>query len=69
MKLIIRAITLLVAALIVSALGFTGVALGVAIVAKVWFGLFPVIALGLFILLILGIHSPASRTLVRKDLT
>ncbi len=49
------AIIALVISLIAGALGFTGVARGAAQIAKILFAIFLVIALGLFLLLILGV--------------
>ena len=49
------AVVALVVSLIAGALGFTGVAQGAATVAKVLFGLFLVIAILLFTLVVLGI--------------
>ena len=50
------AIVALVVSLIAGGLGFTGVAQGAASIAKILFGIFLVIAVGLFILVLLGIN-------------
>lgn len=54
------AITALVISLIAGALGFTGVARGAASISKILFGLFLVIAVVLFIMVIVGIDILAS---------
>ncbi len=51
------AIVALVVSLIAGGLGFTGVARGAATVAKVLFGIFLVVAVVLFILLLLGVGA------------
>ena len=53
-----------VVSLIAGALGFTGVARGAASVSKVLFGLFLVIALVLFLLVILGVDLLTSNDLI-----
>jgi uncharacterized membrane protein YtjA (UPF0391 family) len=60
MSLLGWAIVALVVSLIAGGLGFTGVARGAASIAKILFGLFLVIAVILFILVILGIDLLAS---------
>jgi uncharacterized membrane protein YtjA (UPF0391 family) len=55
MNLLGWAVIALIVAIIAGALGFTGVARGAATVAKWLFGIFLFIAVGLFILLALGI--------------
>lgn len=50
------AITAVIVSLVAGALGFTGVAQGAATTAKWLFGIFLVIAVGLFILVVLGIN-------------
>lgn len=57
------AIIALVISLIAGALGFTGVARGAAQIAKILFAIFLVIALGLFLLLILGVDLATSPAL------
>jgi uncharacterized membrane protein YtjA (UPF0391 family) len=57
MDLLFWAIVALVVALVAGGLGFTNVAAGAATVAKVLFGIFLVIALVLFILLLLGVGA------------
>jgi len=54
------AVIALVVSLIAGGLGFTGVARGAANIAKVLFGIFLVIAVILFILVIVGIDLLAS---------
>lgn len=49
------AIGALVVSLIAGAFGFTGLSAGAASVAKLFFGLFLVIALALFVLFVLGV--------------
>ena len=56
MELLTLAIVALVISLVAGGLGFTGVAAGAATVAKVLFGIFLVIALVLF-LVVLGIGA------------
>lgn len=58
------AIVALVISLIAGALGFSGVARGAASVAKLLFGLFLIIAVILFILLIAGVDLLASSGIV-----
>jgi uncharacterized membrane protein YtjA (UPF0391 family) len=58
------AIIALVVSLIAGALGFTGVARGAASISKVLFGLFLVIAVILFILVIAGIDLLASSGII-----
>jgi uncharacterized membrane protein YtjA (UPF0391 family) len=53
------AIIFLVIALIAGAFGFTGIAAGAATIAKVLFGLFLVIALILFLMIVLGVGAAA----------
>jgi uncharacterized membrane protein YtjA (UPF0391 family) len=55
MDLLTWAIIALVVAVIAGALGFTGVSRGAATIAKVLFGIFLVIALILFILILTGV--------------
>ena len=55
MDLLTWAIIALVVSLIAGSLGFTGVARGAATVAKLLFGLFLVIAVVLFILVLVGV--------------
>ncbi|MBK9054509.1 MAG: DUF1328 domain-containing protein [Chloroflexi bacterium] len=57
------AIVALVISLIAGALGFTGVAKGAAQAAKIFFAIFLVIALGLFLLLLLGVDLATSTAL------
>jgi uncharacterized membrane protein YtjA (UPF0391 family) len=57
------AIIALVISIIAGALGFTGVARGAAQIAKVLFGIFLVVALILFLLLIFGIDLATSASL------
>lgn len=57
MELLWWAIIALVISLIAGALGFSGVARGAATVAKVLFGIFLVIAIIIFILVLLGIGA------------
>lgn len=64
MDLLSWAVIALVVSLIAGALGFTGVARGAASIAKVLFGLFLVIAVILFILVIVGIDLLASSGVV-----
>jgi len=54
------AIIALVISLIAGALGFTGVARGAAQIAKILFAVFLVIAIGLFLLLLLGVDLATS---------
>jgi uncharacterized membrane protein YtjA (UPF0391 family) len=49
------AIVALIVSVIAGALGFTGIARGAATVAKILFGIFLVIALVLFVMVLLGI--------------
>ena len=51
------AIAALVISLIAGALGFTGVAKGAATAAKALFGIFLLIALALFVVVVLGIGA------------
>ncbi|MCC6169940.1 MAG: DUF1328 domain-containing protein [Caldilineaceae bacterium] len=55
MSLLWWAIIALVISLIAGALGFTGVARGSATVARVLFGIFLILAIILFIMVVLGI--------------
>lgn len=55
MSLLWWAVIALVVALVAGALGFTGVARGAATVARILFGIFLVIALILFVMVVLGI--------------
>jgi uncharacterized membrane protein YtjA (UPF0391 family) len=55
MDLLTWAIIALVVAVIAGALGFTGVSRGAATIAKVLFGIFLVIALILFVLILTGV--------------
>lgn len=55
MDLLTWAIIALVVAVIAGALGFTGVSRGAATIAKILFGIFLVIALILFILILTGV--------------
>lgn len=55
MGLLELAIIALIISLIAGALGFTGVARGAGAVAKILFGIFLVIALILFLMVLLGI--------------
>lgn len=57
MDLLVWAIAALVISLIAGALGFTGVARGAGTIAKVLFGIFLVIAVILFILVVLGVTA------------
>jgi uncharacterized membrane protein YtjA (UPF0391 family) len=57
MDLLWWAVIALVVSLIAGALGFGGVARGAATIAKVLFGIFLVIAVILFIMVILGIGA------------
>jgi uncharacterized membrane protein YtjA (UPF0391 family) len=57
MDLLVWAIIALVISLIAGALGFTGVARGAGTIAKVLFGIFLVIAVILFILVVLGVTA------------
>lgn len=57
MDLLVWAIVALVISLIAGALGFTGVARGAGTIAKVLFGIFLVIAVILFILVVLGVTA------------
>lgn len=55
MDLLTWAIIALIVAVIAGALGFTGVARGAATVARILFGIFLVVAVILFLMLLLGI--------------
>lgn len=57
MDLLTWAIIALVVSLIAGAMGFTGVARGAGTIAKVLFGIFLVIAIILFILVVLGVTA------------
>ncbi|MBI1297080.1 DUF1328 domain-containing protein [bacterium] len=57
MDLLVWAIVALVISLIAGALGFTGVARGAGTIAKVLFGIFLVVAVILFILVVLGVTA------------
>lgn len=57
MDLLWWAIIALVIALIAGALGFTGVARGAATISRILFGIFLVIAVVLFIMILLGIGA------------
>ena len=59
MDLLTWAIVALIISVIAGALGFTGVASGAKTVAKILFGIFLVIAVILFLLLILGVNLVA----------
>lgn len=59
MDLIWWAIIALVVSLIAGGMGFSGVAAGAATIAKVLFGIFLLIAVVLFILMLLGIGAVA----------
>lgn len=59
MNLLWWAVIALVISLVAGALGFTGVARGSATVARVLFGIFLVLALILFVMVILGISAIA----------
>lgn len=59
MDLIWWAIIALVVSVIAGALGFSGVAAGAATIAKLLFGIFIVIALLLFVLVLFGIGAAA----------
>jgi uncharacterized membrane protein YtjA (UPF0391 family) len=54
------AIIALIVSLVAGALGFSGVAVGAAMVAKFIFGIFLFIALVLFVLVMLGIGAASS---------
>lgn len=54
------AIVALVVSIIAGALGFTGVAAGAATIAKLLFGVFLLIAVVLFVLVLLGIGVAAA---------
>jgi len=54
------AITALLISIVAGLLGFTGIAAGAAVIAKVTFGLFLFIALVLFIMVMLGIGAARS---------
>jgi uncharacterized membrane protein YtjA (UPF0391 family) len=60
MDLLVWAIVALVISLVAGGLGFSGVARGAATIAKILFGLFLVIAVILFLLVILGIDLLAA---------
>lgn len=60
MELITWAIIALVVAIIAGALGFTNVAAGAATIAKVLFGIFLIIALILFVMVLLGVGVAAA---------
>jgi uncharacterized membrane protein YtjA (UPF0391 family) len=53
------AIIALVVSLVAGGMGFTGVAAGAATVSKVFFGIFLLIAIVLFVLVVLGIGAAA----------
>jgi uncharacterized membrane protein YtjA (UPF0391 family) len=53
------AIIFLIVALVAGGLGFTGVAAGAAVVARVLFGIFLVIALIMFLMVLLGVGLAA----------
>lgn len=57
MDILTWAIIALVISLVAGALGFTGVARGAGTIAKVLFGIFLVIAVILFILVVLGVTA------------
>lgn len=57
MSLLWWAIIALVISLVAGALGFTGVARGSATVARVLFGIFLILAIILFIMVVLGIGA------------
>ena len=57
MDLLTAAIIALIVALVAGGMGYTGVAAGAATVEKVLFGIFLVIALVLFLLVVLGIGA------------
>jgi uncharacterized membrane protein YtjA (UPF0391 family) len=57
MDLLVWAIVALVISLIAGGLGFTGVARGAGTIAKVLFGIFLVVAVILFILVVLGVTA------------
>ena len=59
MDLLWWAIIALVVALIAGGLGFTGVARGAATISRILFGIFIIIAVILFIMVILGIGAIA----------
>lgn len=63
MDLLFWAIVALVISLIAGGMGFTGVAAGAAVVSRVLFGIFLVIALILFAMVILGIGAVSAVTL------
>jgi uncharacterized membrane protein YtjA (UPF0391 family) len=58
------AIIAFIISIIAGALGFTGVARGAAQIAKILFGVFLIIAIILFLLLILGIDLATSASLL-----
>jgi uncharacterized membrane protein YtjA (UPF0391 family) len=60
MDLLWWAVIALVVSLIAGGLGFTGVAAGAATIARVLFGIFLLIAIVLFVLLLLGIGAAAT---------
>lgn len=60
MELLTWAIIALVVAIIAGALGFTNVAAGAATIAKVLFGIFLIIALILFVMVLLGVGVAAA---------
>jgi uncharacterized membrane protein YtjA (UPF0391 family) len=57
MTLLFWAVVALVVSLIAAGLGFTGVAAGAAVVARALFGIFLLIAIVLFILVLLGVGA------------
>ena len=59
MDLIWWAIIALVVSLVAGGMGFTGVAAGAATISRVLFGIFLLIAIVLFILVVLGIGAVA----------
>jgi uncharacterized membrane protein YtjA (UPF0391 family) len=54
------AIIALIVAIIAGALGFTGIAQGAAMVSKVLFGLFLIIAVILFVMVLAGVNAVAT---------
>ena len=60
MDLLFWAIVALVISLVAGALGFSGVAAGAATISRVLFGLFLVIALILFVLIMLGVGAASA---------
>lgn len=54
------ALIFLVVSLIAGALGFTGVAAGAATIARVLFGIFLVLALIFFVLVLLGVGAASA---------